>query len=107
MRGGGLIDEPCMVQSSAQSASAVFKLGQKRRHGRVLQETLSCNFGEVMDLSPGGMKVRCWRRPKGDEHIILMDNHPMNPPLRGRIVWSRRIGWIRQEVGFQFESLTA
>lgn len=79
----------------------------KRRFGRLPQETLSCNLGEVLDLSPGGMRISCWRIPAGDVLTILIDDHAMEPPLRGRVVWSHRVGWIKCEMGIEFEGLTA
>lgn len=102
-----------------------------RRFGRLPQETLSCNLGEVLDLSAGGMRIGCRRVPTpGSEPgatghagnsddsdnadhpgrgllTIHISDHPMSPPLTGRIVWTKKTGWIRHEFGVAFEGLSS
>jgi PilZ domain len=77
-----------------------------RRFGRLRQETLACNLGTVLDLSLGGMRVSCRKVPNGLMHTIDIDDHPLPEPLRGRIIWKRRTGWFKHEIGIEFEALT-
>ncbi|MHC4415899.1 MAG: histidine kinase dimerization/phospho-acceptor domain-containing protein [Planctomycetota bacterium] len=73
----------------------------RRAHGRLPQELLQCNLGPVLDLSMSGMRVRCTRAPKGEVDVELMDlEQPVT--LRAEVMWSRRIGFRKFEVGLSF-----
>ncbi|MCZ6612353.1 MAG: PilZ domain-containing protein [Planctomycetota bacterium] len=83
------------------------KLSDARRaSGRLRQEALDCNLGAVLDLSLGGMRVRCNRPPKGEIDVELMGSE-VKLTLRAQVVWTRRVGFRKYEVGLNFLRLPA
>ena len=83
------------------------KLSDPRRaSGRLRQEALACNLGAVLDLSRGGMRVQCNRPPKGEIDVELMGSEG-KLRLRADVVWSRRVGLRKYEVGLNFLRLPA
>ncbi len=83
------------------------KLGDARRaYGRLRQESLDCNLGAVLDLSLGGMRVQCNRPPKGEIDVELRGSE-VKLRLRAQVVWTRRVGFRKYEVGLNFLRLPA
>ncbi len=77
-------------------------LGDNRRTaGRLLQESLECNLGPVLDLSTGGMRVLCKRPHEGSLEVRLQASQ-YSMTLSGQVVWSKRLGFRRHEIGIQF-----
>src|SRR5262245_53896654 len=78
----------------------------RRRHGRLKAgETLSSNIGTVRDLSAGGMKVMSRRKYRGKLDVALWDIH-RGLRVSAVVVWHRRIGFRRHEMGLQFLDVT-
>jgi hypothetical protein len=101
-------DDPNDSEDARLSCDANTETKCPRRFGRLPQETLSCNLGEVLDLSAGGMRIGCSVLPAAGPLAIIMDEHPMAEPIRGTVVWTRAVEKPRRhEFGVQFESLTA
>src|SRR5690348_12290302 len=77
-----------------------------RLHGRLPLETLTCNLGDVLDLSAGGMRIRSTRLPIADPDSgmlsITIADHPELAPMQARMVWNKKIGWFRHEFGVKF-----
>ncbi|MHC4414447.1 MAG: PilZ domain-containing protein [Planctomycetota bacterium] len=73
----------------------------RRVPGRVPQESLFCELGPVLDLSPGGMRVLSTRPHEGEVSVCLggMD---IDLKLQARVAWIRRLGFRRHEVGLTF-----
>ncbi len=78
------------------------RLGDERRaHGRLGQELLQSSLGPVLDLSMGGMRVRCNKPAKGTLDVVLLDlESPVT--VRAEVMWTRRIGFRKYEVGVSF-----
>ncbi len=77
----------------------------RRVQGRLPQELLQSNLGPVLDLSMGGMRVRCSRPPKGEIDVDLMGlQEPVR--LRAAVMWSRRRGLRKFEVGLKFVDIS-
>ena len=74
---------------------------RSRKFGRIVQNRLTCNLGTVIDISGGGMSVQCGRAPQGEVDIEFT-GHVLPHPLRGNIVWCRRAGLFKHDVGLQF-----
>ena len=74
----------------------------RRRRGRLGQEAVVSNIGNVIDLSLDGMRVICRRLPKEDEFTIQIAGLGGEVMVRGRVAWSKREGRSRFEVGIQF-----
>ena len=73
----------------------------QRIHARMNLEHISCSVGQILDLSLGGMRVKCTSVPEplvdfsiehGDEKI----------DLRAEVVWNKRVGFRKHEVGLRF-----
>jgi len=77
----------------------------RRVQGRLPQELLQSNLGPVLDLSMGGMRVRCSRAPKGEVDVDLMGlQAPVR--LRAEVMWTRRQGLRKYEVGLKFVDIS-
>jgi len=74
---------------------------ERRRTGRIEQEHLTSNLGPVLDLSRGGMRVLATRKHHG-EVMVRLDSPVGRLQLPGRVMWNRRLGWRRVEIGVQF-----
>lgn len=76
-----------------------------RRTGRLRCDMLQCTFGAVVDLSSAGMRVqhRGWLRIKvGEEALLSLSFASAEVTLQTRVVWMRRTGFRRHEIGFEF-----
>ncbi len=76
----------------------------RRRAGRLPQESLECNLGPVLDLSTGGMRVLCKRPHEGPLEVRLQASQ-YSLTLSGQVIWSKRLGFRRHEIGVQFVDL--
>ena len=78
---------------------------ERRGSGRLNQETVACNLGSVINLSAGGLKLLSHRRLNGILSLELWDTR-RGLKLRGKVVWCKRIGFRKHEVGVQFLDIT-
>ena len=78
---------------------------ERRKSGRVNEETVACNLGSVINLSTGGLRLLSHRRLNGILSIELWDTH-RGLRLRGKVTWCRRIGFRKHELGVEFINLT-
>ncbi len=81
---------------------------QRRRHGRVACEMLSCQFGEVINLSASGAKVLGKGDPKhtADDRVGIELNcldHKLQ--ITARVAWTRPNG-NGYDMGLEFVDLT-
>lgn len=81
----------------------------KRRHGRIACELLTCTIGEVQDLSASGLRVR----HRGRVHVKIGDTVDLSLrilddriPLRAKIVWLKRVRFFSHEIGLEFVDLS-
>lgn len=83
-----------------------------RRHGRVRCTRLGCYFldrenapGTVLDLSVSGMRVWAERNPKMEQgdlvRLLVVSTHGQTE-LVARVVWAKRKGFRRFELGLTF-----
>ncbi len=88
-----------------RGVKGLLQLGDDRRTGgRFPQESLECNLGPVLDLSTGGMRVLCKRPHQGPLEACLQASQ-YSMTLSGQVVWSKRLGFRRHEIGVQFVDL--
>ena len=87
--------------------SGVARLGstERRRFGRFKAQRLGCNKGVVLDLSGGGVRLRCSRRLSGRIEIKLWTPRE-GVAVHGNVVWTRRLGFRKYEIGVEFCDLT-
>jgi hypothetical protein len=90
--------------NSNQEGSAQRPEGCRRTSARRQQEHLLCNLGPVLDLSHGGMRVLAGRRLSGD-HDVVISSAEGDLALTARVVWSRRVGPRRFQIGLRFVDL--
>ena len=97
-------DATRLMQAMANPADA----GQRRR-GRFKTHLLQSQYGPVLDLSRGGVRVRCGRKPglqAGDHVSIELRCPALAVEVRGHVRWLRKTGWFSHEAGIQFDTLT-
>ena len=78
---------------------------ERRRFGRFKAQRLGCDKGVVIDLSGGGMRLRCSRRLTGRIKIKLWTARE-GLTVHGYVVWTRRFGFRKYEIGVEFCDLT-
>ena len=78
---------------------------RRRQHGRLPQDTLKSNIGEVLNLSAGGMRVICKDTPPTRIHISL-EGHTFPGPLLAELAWTKKRGMFKHEVGYKFVNIT-
>lgn len=78
----------------------------ERRAGvRLLQESLMCSLGHVLDLSIGGMRIRASRALEGEHEVELKDaEEPL--ALKAQVAWCHRMGFRKYQVGLLFLDTT-
>ena len=78
---------------------------QRRRHGRLEQEAVTCDLGTVLDLSASGMRIGSRRVPKGD-FVVCIRGYDIAVVVTGRLAWQKKVGLFRHELGVEFIDLT-
>jgi hypothetical protein len=77
----------------------------RRRSKRHEVDSLSCDLGTVLDLSTGGMRVACAGKPPlrvGQGGRIKLRIPEGSLAITGRVVWLRRTGLRRYQMGIEF-----
>jgi len=77
----------------------------RRVQARLSQESLRSNLGVVLDLSLGGMRIRCNKVPEGVFDVELSDDE-QTLRLRAEVAWTKRVGFRKQEAGLKFVDLS-
>lgn len=80
--------------------------GERREHERARPAKVQSSLGEVIDVSPGGMRVRSRRRPSVERgQAFALDVWKSGATafrVNVLVVWTRRAGFMRHEIGLQF-----
>ncbi len=102
-----LIAMRCLLESVLEPQELLrtrTRADNRRAQGRLPQELLRSNLGPVLELSMGGIRVRCTRALKGEVDVELMElEEPVN--MRAEVMWTRRDGLRKYEVGLKFLDL--
>jgi len=78
------------------------KVADRRSSGRVLQDTVHCNLGAVVDLSVRGMQILT-PDPPPKSCTVILKGLDMRLKLRGRVAWVKARGFFRaKQVGIEF-----
>ena len=91
------------MQEMDKSPDHAFELATDRRSKkRTAQDELQCSLGRVTDISSTGMRVTCRRVPK--EKWVKFLLHTKADPLlvQAEVVWTKRMGFRKHEVGLHF-----
>lgn len=80
-----------------------------RQHCRVSVSGLRTSQGEVIDISPAGIRLRIkrwrpWRTGENLEVTFLADNCGWKYKVNARVIWSRRVGLLWCEAGLELSS---
>ena len=94
-----------MARGVRAGAARLRPLADRRRFGRFKGTRLGCNHGKVMDLSGGGMRLRCSTRLSSTLEVQLW-TPKRRMTLQAKVAWVRRIGFRKYEIGLQFLDLT-
>ncbi|MFN7020548.1 MAG: PilZ domain-containing protein [Phycisphaerales bacterium] len=89
------------LQTLATAAPAVHSVNE-RRHGRLRVADVHCSLGQVQDVSPVGLRVRC--RAGGMVSVGQSLTMTLGTPIgllsvRAVVVWARRLSLRHSEVG--------
>lgn len=82
--------------------------GESRRHGRLAASRQHCSLGEILDFSASGLRIRTRsmvRVAEGQSLTIHVDTPWGVLALPVQIVWVRKMGLTRREVGATFDKL--
>lgn len=77
----------------------------KRGKDRHRPVRMTCNLGQVVDLSARGLRLLARRQLRGEQTVVLTgaDNKPLR--LRARVVWHRRHAMGEHVHGLRFEQV--
>jgi len=82
---------------------------ERRRKGRIRCENVLCNLGSVIDISAWGVRLRRSGlgrfRPGRELKLRIMASDGILD-LRGKVVWSKSLGFCQQAFGVEFVNLT-
>ncbi|MEM6854706.1 MAG: EAL domain-containing protein, partial [Planctomycetota bacterium] len=76
---------------------------EKRQHGRYRPDGLTCNLGQVVDLSRGGLRVLSKRMRQGSQTVVLTTPGQGTVTLTARVTWRRQLGFREYVLGLSFE----
>jgi hypothetical protein len=72
-------------------------------------ESIYCSLGEIVDLSAAGARIRRKRRLGTDRRsMVNIEIDGLDGTIRvlARVVWTRRLGFFRHELGVLFEDVS-
>lgn len=81
----------------------------RRRSPRHAAEHVTCDIGEVVNLSASGARIASRGKPplkKGQTVQMLLTGQDGAIRVQGVVTWLRRTGWRKAEVGVRFINLT-
>ena len=81
---------------------------ERRRHGRIRTEAVTCSVGRVVDMSASGIRVeRKGRRAvsEGDAFTITLKHGDFAMPVDVRVVRVEKKGFRRYVFGLSFEEV--
>lgn len=102
-------DAECKTYPFQQVQDQTCSKDPRRRHGRVRCLDIECSFGDILDLSASGMRVRTNQRPPTIGVSFATTLIGLDGPVEciGVVVWTKRAGFFKFEVGIEFRELSA
>ncbi|MCH8164701.1 MAG: PilZ domain-containing protein [Planctomycetes bacterium] len=89
-----------------QSARSLRPFIDRRMTGRRQRgHEIFSDLGKVVNLSPGGVRIRSIRRLHGTQTFELWARD-VRVKVRAEIAWTRKTGFRRHEIGMRFVDLT-
>ncbi|MCK4873005.1 MAG: DnaJ domain-containing protein [Phycisphaerales bacterium] len=81
---------------------------RRRRHRRYQTAGVTCDLGELLDLSRSGVRVACDGKPtvvEGERATLTLTAIDGAVRVTGHVVWIRRTGVRRREIGIAFVTM--
>ena len=94
-----------MSQGIRSGAARLRPLTDRRRFGRSKGTRLGCSIGRVIDLSGGGLRIRCSTRLSSQMDVKLW-TAKRQITVPAKVAWVRRIGFRKYEIGLEFLDMT-
>ncbi len=81
----------------------------RRRRGRIRVHGVRTSFGDVLDISAGGVRLRAGRTVPPAGATVEMSIQTQDGPqvLRARVAWLQKTGFLSHEIGLEFVDLSA
>lgn len=82
---------------------------ERRRFARVPIDSIETKCGEVVDLTPAGMRIitREFKLPERELRSLELMHPEGSLRVTGRTVWVKKLSRRRHEMGIAFEDVTA
>jgi len=93
---------PCLILHPPRESD-------RRRHGRIRTEEVTCSIGDVVDLSASGMRVERKGRQvihEGETITLTLKYDQYALPIKAEVVRLEKVGFRRYVLGMQFEELS-
>jgi hypothetical protein len=75
--------------------------GSRRGSGRLEQELLYCQYGQIVNLSSGGCRVACKKMPPKECEVMLFGVGEA-VKVKARLAWKKKVGLFKHHIGFEF-----
>lgn len=98
---------PAAAEADGGEPAPEAESSAKPRRGRVATEFAECSLGEILNVSPTGLRARYKgsrkRLPAVDERFDMEVVTPDGPvSVRARIAWTKRAGFRTFDIGVEF-----
>lgn len=97
-----------MGQEPRQHGPKLVNHDDRRAASRTDTQALSCDRGEILDLSKSGARLRTrWPWKEGRTRPVTIVAHEFVVTLEARCVWAVKEGLFRHTIGLHFENVPA
>lgn len=75
----------------------------RRKHGRILLDEVTCDFGDVLDISPSGVRIKGtgFKLSEGQAITFSVKTGEETIEVHGKVAWIRRkLLWFEAGVAF-------
>ena len=93
------------IERQMQLERATQEAINKRRHGRLKPGMMWCNLGKVLDFSASGLRLATKHHLEG-EQVVVIKAYEQSILLHGKIVWERKLGFRKFQVGIEFMNVS-
>ena len=82
---------------------------ERRKFARGSVEGIQTKLGDVVDLTPAGMRIICGQLKPAERELLPLElTYPQGSlRVKGRTVWVRKLSRRRHELGIAFEDVNA
>jgi hypothetical protein len=94
-----------ILQIGGKGTPTIVGDANNRRAGRVRCEGITTSWGEIVNASASGLRIKAKGRtiPEVGETAVLTIQGPEGPfKVAAKIVWAKQKNWGKREIGVQF-----